>query len=63
MSEPTFIGLDVHARSVAAAVLGADTGEVRNCAAPTRTADLVTWLAARGESTCKGRLKRRTLLA
>ncbi len=41
MSEPTFIGLDVHARSVAAAALDADTGEVRSCAAPARTAELV----------------------
>jgi transposase len=50
MSEPTFIGLDVHARSVAAAVLDAGTGEVRSCAAPAHTAELVTWLAAQGES-------------
>jgi transposase len=50
MSEPTFIGLDVHARSVAAAVLNAGTGEVRSCAAPVHTAELVTWLRAQGES-------------
>jgi hypothetical protein len=30
MSELTFIGLDMHARSVAAAVLNAGTGEVRS---------------------------------
>ena len=37
MSELTFIGLDVHARSVAAGVLEGSTGEVRSCAAPVRT--------------------------
>jgi transposase len=50
MSELTFIGLDVHARSVAAALLDARTGEVRNCAAPAHTAELVGWLCAQGES-------------
>ena len=40
MSELTFIGLDVHARSVAAGVLGGESGEVRSCAAPVRTAEL-----------------------
>lgn len=50
MSELTFIGLDVHARSVAAAVLDGSTGEVRSCAAPAHTAELVTWLRARGDS-------------
>lgn len=41
MSELTFIGLDVHARSVAAAVLEGSTGEVR-------TAELVAWLRRQG---------------
>ena len=40
MSESTFIGLDVHARSVWAGVLDGVTGEVRSCAAPVRTAEL-----------------------
>ena len=38
MSEHTFIGLDVHARLVAAGVLDARSGEVRSCNAPPRTA-------------------------
>ena len=48
MSEHTFIGLDVHARLVAAGVLDARSGEVRSCNAPPRTAELVTWLQAQG---------------
>ena len=50
MSELTFIGLDVHARSVAAGVLEGSTGEVRSCAAPPRTAELVPWLLEQGKS-------------
>jgi transposase len=50
MSELTFIGLDVHARSVAAGVLEGSTGEVRGCAAPPRTAELVPWLREQGEA-------------
>ncbi len=49
MSESTFIGLDVHARSVTAALLDGTTGEVRSAAAPARTAELVEWLAAQGQ--------------
>jgi hypothetical protein len=41
MSQHTFIGLDVHARSVAAGLLDAATGEVRSCSAPARRAELV----------------------
>ena len=50
MSQLTFIGLDVHARSVAAAVLEGSTGEVRSCAAPVRTGELVEWLQQQGEA-------------
>jgi len=50
MSELTFIGLDVHARSVAAAVLDGKTGEVRSCEAPARSAELVPWLAGQGDA-------------
>ena len=50
MSELTFIGLDVHARSVAAGVLEGSTGEVRSYAAPPRTPDLVPWLREQGKS-------------
>jgi transposase len=49
MSEPTFIGLDVHARSVMAGVLNGSTGEVRSCEAPVPTAELVPWLREQGE--------------
>jgi hypothetical protein len=54
MSESAFIGLDVHARSVSAALLDGTTGEVRNAAAPARTAELVEWLAAQGEALSVG---------
>ena len=50
MSESTFIGLDVHARSVWAGVLDGSTGEVRSCAAPAPTGELVEWLRAQGEA-------------
>jgi len=50
MSELTFIGLDVHARSVTAGVLEGSTGEVRSCATPVRTAELVEWLQRQGET-------------
>jgi transposase len=50
MSELTFIGLDVHARSVAAGVLEGSTGEVRSCAAPVRAGELVAWLQQQGEA-------------
>ena len=50
MSESTFIGLDVHARSVVAGVLDGSGGEVRSCSAPTHTAALVPWLRAQGEA-------------
>ena len=46
MSERTFIGLDVHARSVRAAVLDGLTGEVRNLEAPVPTKELVAWIRA-----------------
>jgi transposase len=50
MSELTFIGLDVHARSVAAAVLDGESGEVRSSSAPARSAELVAWLRGQGQS-------------
>jgi transposase len=48
MAESTFIGLDVHARSVSAALLNGTTGEVRNYPAPARTGELVEWLRGQG---------------
>jgi transposase len=50
MSESTFIGLDVHARSVVAGILEGESGEVRTCSASAHTAELVPWLRAQGES-------------
>jgi transposase len=50
MTQHTFIGLDVHARSVWAGVLDGSTGEVRSCAAPVRTEELVEWLRVQGEA-------------
>ena len=49
MSELTFIGLDVHARSVSAGILDGGTGEVRSCSAPAGSTELVAWLRAQGE--------------
>ncbi len=49
MSELTFIGLDVHARSVSAGILDGGTGEVRSCSAPAVSTELVAWLRAQGE--------------
>jgi transposase len=50
MSELTFIGLDVHARSVTAGILEGSTGEVRGGGAPVAVAELVPWLRAQGAS-------------
>ena len=50
MTQHTFIGLDVHARSVRAALLDGASGEVRSCAAPVTATELVPWLRAQGES-------------
>jgi transposase len=50
MSELTFIGLDVHARSVTAGVLEGSTGEVQSGAAPVAVAELVPWLRGQGAS-------------
>ena len=46
MQERTFIGLDVHARSVQAGVLDALTGEVKSLAVPVATKALVAWVRA-----------------
>lgn len=50
MSQLTYIGLDVHARSVVAGVLEGSTGEVRTCKAPAGTSELVAWLRNQGEA-------------
>jgi transposase len=46
MYERTFIGLDVHARSVKAGVLDNLTGEVNSLAVPVATQPLVAWVCA-----------------
>jgi transposase len=46
MGEGTFVGLDVHARSVVAGLIDEDTGELRVLGAPHRTDELVGWLGA-----------------
>jgi transposase len=44
MGDGTFVGLDVHARSVVAGLIDEATGEVRAVRAPHATEDLVGWL-------------------
>ncbi len=44
MGNGTFVGLDVHARSVVAGLIDEDTGELRVTRAPHRTEELVGWL-------------------
>jgi hypothetical protein len=46
MGDGTFVGLDVHARSVVAGLIDGRTGEVRTTRAPHATGDLVGWLRA-----------------
>jgi len=46
MQERTFIGLDVHARSIQAGVLDGLTGEVKSLAVPVATKALVAWVCA-----------------
>jgi hypothetical protein len=44
MGEGSWVGLDVHARSVIAGVLDAETGELRSWRAPTLCEEAVVWL-------------------
>lgn len=44
MAEGSWVGLDVHARSVIAGVLEAESGELRSRRAPTVVAETVAWL-------------------
>ena len=48
MGEGTFVGLDVHARSVVAGLIDEATGELAVRRAPHLTDELVGWLAAAG---------------
>jgi transposase len=44
MSEGSWVGLDVHARSTVASVLDAVSGELRSLRAPTASSETVAWL-------------------
>jgi transposase len=44
MADGSWVGLDVHARSVVAGVLDAQSGELRTSRAPTRSEETVAWL-------------------
>ena len=44
MVEGSWVGLDVHARSVVAGVLDAESGELRSGRAPVQAAETVAWL-------------------
>jgi transposase len=44
MAEGSWVGLDVHARSVIAGVLDAESGELRSWRAPTLCEETVVWL-------------------
>ena len=44
MGDGTWVGLDVHARSVVAGLIDEESGEVRIERAPHRAKDLVAWL-------------------
>jgi transposase len=44
MGEGSWVGLDVHARSVIAGVLEAESGELRSRRAPTVVTETVAWL-------------------
>ena len=46
MGEGSWVGLDVHARSVVAGVIDAGSGEVRSLRVPTRVEETVAWLQA-----------------
>ena len=44
MSEGSWVGLDVHARSVVAGVIDAESGEVRSLRVPPGCRETVAWL-------------------
>src|SRR5436190_24350336 len=44
MAEGTWVGLDVHARTVVAGVLDGQSGELRSRRAPTLASETVEWL-------------------
>ncbi|MEY9260352.1 transposase [Brevibacterium epidermidis] len=51
MLKTTFIGLDVHAKTVTAAALNAETGEIDQATMPADNPAIVSWIKAHGDDT------------
>lgn len=51
MFKTTFIGLDVHAKTVTAAALNADTGEIRQATMPADNPTVISWVQGHGTDT------------
>ncbi|WP_166826303.1 IS110 family RNA-guided transposase [Brevibacterium limosum] len=51
MLKTTFIGLDVHAKTVTAAALNADTGEIDQATMPADNPTVISWIKAHGDDT------------
>lgn len=51
MFKTTFIGLDVHAKTVTAAALNADTGEIRQTTMPADNGTVISWVQGLGNDT------------
>lgn len=51
MLKTTFIGLDVHAKTVTAAALNADTGEIDQATMPADNPTVISWVKAHGDDT------------
>lgn len=51
MFKTTFIGLDVHAKTVTAAALNADTGEIRQATMPADNPTVISWVKGHGNDT------------
>lgn len=51
MLKTTFIGLDVHAKTVTAAALNADTGEIDQTTMPADNPTVISWVKAHGDDT------------
>lgn len=51
MFKTTFIGLDVHAKTVTAAALNADTGEIDQATMPADNPTVISWVQGHGNDT------------
>ena len=51
MLKTTFIGLDVHAKTVTAAALNADTGEINQTTMPADNSTVISWVKGHGNDT------------